>query len=321
MEYLTTIIEKDKDNAVAIYTSDAMTKTLNAIKEEVDSFVPDLSTPTSRKEIASLAYKVAQSKTVLDNAGKTLTADWAAKKKLVDASRAEARKFLEDLKEKVRRPLTEWEDEQKRKTELAQLAAELEEAHKEAVIENVLFDRESALAEKERIAAKKEAEKLRIMEEERVAIEQLERERLLKEQAAGEARLQAQAQIEEAKAREEKLKRDAIEAEVKAKLEKEQAERDRLQAIKDAKEAQEQAVRDAQEQAKREALQVEQQRLEAEREAARQAEVKANNNAHKAKINKEALNSFMSQGFDAKQSKKLVVMIYNKKIKNVTINY
>lgn len=117
----------EAENAVAVFTSKAMDETLHKIEKEVLSFVPCVSTAKGRKEIASLAHKIAKSKTALDGAGKTLTADWKAKAKLVDVSRKEAREFLDALKERVRKPLTEWEDEEKRKSDQVRIKAEIEE--------------------------------------------------------------------------------------------------------------------------------------------------------------------------------------------------
>ena len=61
-----------QQTAIAVFTSGVMDDTLKKIESEVLSFVPDTSTVSSRKEIASLAYKVSQSKTILDSAVKSL---------------------------------------------------------------------------------------------------------------------------------------------------------------------------------------------------------------------------------------------------------
>ena len=102
-------------NPAVVFTGNGIDKVLHDIEQEVLSFVPDLSTEKSRKEIASLARKVASSKVVLDGAGKQLVSDWKAKSKLVDESRKEARDFLDGLRDRVRKPLTDWEEDKKRK--------------------------------------------------------------------------------------------------------------------------------------------------------------------------------------------------------------
>jgi hypothetical protein len=99
------------------------------VKAMVDAFVPDLSTVTSRKAIASMARKVVTSKTMIDNAGKLLTEEWRAQTNKVDASRRAIREKLDALRDDVRRPLTEWEEaEEKRVDEVKATLAFLEDA-------------------------------------------------------------------------------------------------------------------------------------------------------------------------------------------------
>lgn len=83
---------------------------LAKIKEELDSFVPDVSTKKGRDAIASIAYKVAQSKTALDNIGKDLVAELKDVPKKIDAERKRMRDLLDQWKDEVRKPLTDWED-------------------------------------------------------------------------------------------------------------------------------------------------------------------------------------------------------------------
>jgi colicin import membrane protein len=86
------------------------------IRHEVETFVPDLTTEAGRKAVASLAYKVARTKTAIDEAGKELNDKYRAKINIVDAGRREIREELDRLKERARKPLTDWEEsEAKRK--------------------------------------------------------------------------------------------------------------------------------------------------------------------------------------------------------------
>lgn len=121
--------------AVDIYHKGGLDPLLKEIREQAMSYVPDLSTGVSRKEIASIAYKVAQSKTLIDTAGKELVADLKKKVKAVDDLRKHARDTLDDLKVEVRKPLTEWEEvEEKRKGKIRARIAEitaLAQTHKE----------------------------------------------------------------------------------------------------------------------------------------------------------------------------------------------
>lgn len=68
----------------------------------------DISTEKGRKQIASLAYKVAQSKTALDKIGKDLTADWQRQTNLVNEDRRYLRDEMDALKDEVRKPLDDY---------------------------------------------------------------------------------------------------------------------------------------------------------------------------------------------------------------------
>jgi len=82
---------------------------LARIEAEVRSHAPNLTTDKGRKAIASLAYKVSQSKTALDNAGKKLTEDQKQAIAAVDAARKKIRDRLDALRDEARKPLTDWE--------------------------------------------------------------------------------------------------------------------------------------------------------------------------------------------------------------------
>ena len=82
---------------------------LARIEAEVRSHAPDLTTDKSRKAIASLAYKVSQSKTALDNAGKSMTEAQKKEIAVVDAARKKIRDRLDVLRDEARKPLTDWE--------------------------------------------------------------------------------------------------------------------------------------------------------------------------------------------------------------------
>jgi hypothetical protein len=112
------LIKIESVTAVDVFNNAGLDPLLEQIKDEVRSFVPDLSTVTGRKAIASLAAKVAKSKTYLDGLGKDLAADQKAAIKTVDAERKRMRDDLDLLKIEARKPLTEWEDAEKSRVEL-----------------------------------------------------------------------------------------------------------------------------------------------------------------------------------------------------------
>ena len=115
MSEITDLVVIEKTNALAVFTSqEQLDPLIEAIEKEARSLVPDLSTKKGRDAIASMAHKVARSKTYIDNAGKDLVAELKALPKQIDESRRLVRERLDALKDEVRRPLTEWEAEQER---------------------------------------------------------------------------------------------------------------------------------------------------------------------------------------------------------------
>jgi hypothetical protein len=88
---------------------------LSALKTEVRKVAAtlDISTPGGREAIASLAYKVARSKTALDEHGKDLVSAIKKQAGEIDAERKRVRDELDALKDEVRKPLTDWENAEK----------------------------------------------------------------------------------------------------------------------------------------------------------------------------------------------------------------
>ena len=323
----------EEKNALAVFSNEnGLDPIIQQAKDLVDEFEHDLSTAAGRKRTASLANKVAKLKTRLDGMGKDLVSDWKAKAKKVDANRKSMRDELDELKVIARKPLTDWEEEQKRieAEEAARLAAEklreeVERDHELALLMNAEFDRK---VEEERIAAE-QAEKERLAKEaqeraEREArIAQEAKEKAEREAAEREEKLRREAEEEKAKAeaeklaaieRERKAELDRIAAEERAKAQAEEAERQRVIA-------EEKAKRDAEEAAER-ARQAEIQRQQEEQERQRkEQEAREANKRHIGSIRKAAKESLMALGIDEEKAKEIVMAIHNGQIANVKINY
>jgi len=236
MSEVTDLVVIEKQNAMAVFTTkEQLDPIIEVIEKEARSLVPDVSTRKGRDAIASMAHKVARSKTYIDNAGKDLVAELKALPKQIDESRRIVRERLDALKDEVRRPLTEWEAEQERiKAEEAMNAM-----HAEALVMNENIDLQRAIqfeADHEMaLLMNKDIDRER--EEQRRLAEQARRERdeRLKQEAAEQARRDAEAkhkaEIEaaarreaEEKARAELAERQRIEAEQRAAREKQEAE-------------------------------------------------------------------------------------------------
>lgn len=109
-EQSTALALPDTPALVAAYrTPEQMTAILARIEREALSHAPDLSSAAGRKAIASLAFKVARSKTTLDEIGKDLTEDARRQIDEVNALRRDVRDRLDTLKATVRKPLDDWE--------------------------------------------------------------------------------------------------------------------------------------------------------------------------------------------------------------------
>lgn len=245
MSEVTDLVVIEKANALTVFKSaDQIEEILAKVEREVMSFVPDVTTAKGRKEIASLAYRVSQTKSYLDGLGKDLVADLKEIPKLIDANRKTVRDRLDALRDKARQPFTEWEAEQERikAEEQARIKAEedrkrFESDHEIALLMNEKHDREA----KEKA---EEAERQRIAHEE-------ELKRQASEQAKREAEEKAAAELAAAKKREEDAIAAKAQAELLAKQAQERAEREAKEAqertAKLAEEAREQAEREKQE--------------------------------------------------------------------------
>lgn len=315
-EKSTQLVTIEPTKAYDVFTTpNGLVELLAQINRDALSIAPDLSTDKGRKAIASNAYRVAQTKTYLDNLGKEITDKLKELPKLVDANRKYARETLDALKDEVRKPLTDWETEQARieaekkaAEEVAKLREEIERCHELGLLMNAEFDRKRA---EELAEAKRQQE---------------ERDRQIAEAAAQAAR--------EAAEREAKEKAEAIERQ--AREERERAERERIaaqmaaeKAEKDRIEAEERHAREwkeAAERAERQAKEAaEAMRKRIEEEAERQAEERRKreaNVAHKKKINRAALDAIIKEaGISEEQGKAVITAIISGLVPNVSINY
>ncbi|ANZ05321.1 hypothetical protein [Raoultella ornithinolytica] len=306
MSEIMDLVVIEKKNAMAVFTNnDQLDPLIEAIEKEARSLVPDVTTKKGRDAIASMAHKVARSKTYIDNAGKDLVAELKALPKQIDESRRVARERLDALKDEVRRPLTEWEAEQERiKAEEAmlalhaealamneefdrQLAARIESDHEMALLMNDAFDREQA-------EKKAEAERQRIAREEEIkrqAEEKAKREAEEKHRAELEASARREAEERAAK---ERAERERIEAQQRAERDRiaaeQKAEADKQAAIEaERRKAQEEADRIRREAEQREQARLAEEKRKADEQARREADVK-----HRKAVSVEVVKALMA---------------------------
>jgi colicin import membrane protein len=300
-----------------------------AMKAECDAHAPDLTTEKGRKAIASLAFKVARTKTAIDDAGKKLNEEARARINAVDEARREIRAQLDALKEEVRRPLTEWEEAEKVREEKAQAElARLREAGRvefmdtaedvkariaaleATAIDADLFRESAGIAEAARtdaIAALQAAHaRLEREEAERAELERLRAEAAERERIEAEKRDAEEAErqrIEAEKAEQERLARIQAEAEErarqeaerKAQEEREAAERAHAEALAAERRRAEEAEAAAKAELDRIAREEAERAAVAEREAAEQAR-RAADREHRGKIMGVAKEAIMEAG-------------------------
>ena len=81
-----------------------------AIKAEVAAFVYDLTTDKGRKAVASLARKIASTRTAIDTARLARTKEWRESIAAVNERGKKVEEVLSDIQDAARKPLTDWED-------------------------------------------------------------------------------------------------------------------------------------------------------------------------------------------------------------------
>jgi chromosome segregation ATPase len=310
----TELVVVEQLNVMDVFTGNSLDPLLAEIEAKAKGFTPTVEHAKGRKQIASMAYKVSQSKVVLDKLGKELVADMKAKVKKVDSERKKARDHLDALRDEVRQPLTEWEEAEAAREAAEKLAKEIEEAHEAALAEHALYLRQKEIEAKEAELARQEEERRQKEEAERLERERIEREAQLRREAEGAARKKAEEEAQAKILEAERKEREAREA-------AEKAERDRVAAEERAKVEREMAVKEAERKAKEEAERIERERLEAEakrkaEEEARQADIE-----HKKKINNAALAAFVANGIGKEQAKQIVTLVAKGLIDNVKIVY
>lgn len=275
-----------QETALAVYSTEkGLEPWLQKIRTEIDGFTPDISTRKGRDAIASMAYKVARTKTALDDVGKKLVADLKEVPKKIDAERKRVRDTLDSWQEEVRRPLNEWQAAEDARVDkhndaierIRLLAVDLDGVTAEDLADRVAqleaIDLGDDWEEFEPEAARAKDKALGVLRASLAARQQYEAEQAELAKLRAEAEARAKADHEAAIAREaaEKAQR---EAEEKAQAERDAAAKREQALIDQAAQAQRDAERKVQEaesaaanqalQLKLAAEQAERQKLQAE---------------------------------------------------------
>ncbi|MGL4466105.1 MAG: hypothetical protein ACRCUK_01260 [Plesiomonas shigelloides] len=316
------VIEVTEDMAPAVYVAGGLKKYFDMVKDAVADEVPDLSTAKWRARVASLANQVSKSKVAVEKPGREYLKRLKEMPKVVEAELRDWVRSCDELRDEVRRPLTEWEDEQKRieterlaDEEAEKIRIQIEHDHEVGLLMNAEFDRQREEKRKQEEVARIEYER-KLQEEaaerarqEEVHRQQAERDRIERE------RVEAIQREEAAKRQAEEAQKARIAAEEKAKRDSELAEQRRIEAEKQAEINAKLAAERAAEQ-ERQRIIADQERIKLEEEA-RAADVE-----NKRRVNNEALEDLVTVcGVSKELAIEVIKAIASGKVRNVKIQY
>lgn len=314
---------------------------VQSVHKAVAEFKGDTSTAKGRDEIKSMAFKVTKSKTAISDLGKEYLEP--AKQALKDQGDniKIAVADLDELAKKVRKPLSDWQEEQDRiaseidnRLEVMSFIASVSDKESQyyidglAEVESIVIDdswgkkiNQAEMTKKNTIdAIKVKLDAALKHESDQRELEELrEQNRIREEQITKEnAERDAKQREEQAKLDEERRKRDEKER-------AEKAESDRIERERLAKEREDQIrLEEAEkaEKAKDEAIEQERQRVERETQrVTAEAKAREDNKEHKKKINNKAMNALIKLGLTKDDAKKVIEGIYLDKVPNVSIRY
>ena len=345
------VLEQNSNVIVEAYKVEGGAQSLfDRIAEQARSIVPDLSTDKGRKAIASMARKVASSKTAFDAHGKELKEQYTAITSKIDADRKLFRDQCDALRDEIRKPLTDWENVEKQRiidlelrvSSLKQefgLISSTDIQNDIKRIESISID-ESFMEFQDKAKLQK-YETLEFLN--KLLIEAMDSEAKQAElEALRQAETLRQQQERDAQIAREATEKAQREAEEKARFEAERVQREkveseqreaRLKAEKEAAELREQALKqkaidDAKqaEHNKQLAIQAERERIEREVREKEEAERKEQerreaDKAHKKQVCGAILAELAKINIDEKTGQDLIKAIYNNQIPNIKITF
>ena len=350
------LIVWEKLNPVELFKENGLDSVLKEIDEKARSVITEgVETKKSRDNIRAIAAKVGKDKTFIQKIGTKNTEEYRSLTKISNTERDKGVAFLQDLQDDIRKPLTEYEDAEKKEKQLIEDRIEFlsdcalfegtepdsEEIryHLSDLEEGYKIEWQEDVADRASYAYDRAKSKLQQMLEQRLKHEsdQKELEELRENKAA-----QAQ-KDEEERIRKEATDKATKDAEDKARIERESSEKaaaDKLAAEqektrrleqdkKDAKAREEKAEADriaSQKQAEKDkavAVQAEKDRVAAEKQREREAaEKREADKKHRARINNSAVSALVELTKITESDAKLVIeSIAKSHIPSVKITY
>ena len=344
-----------EEKSAELFVPNGLDKIIAIIRREVEQFQPDISTEKGRKAIASLARKVASSKSRLEEYGKNLSAKIKVQAVGIDAERKRMRETLDELRDQARKPLDDYESAVKIRVEsheqalkdvielgnvpfgatVAEIEGRLSKLDEfgirpwEEFAERASLAYDATLSRLSSILAEtKQQEAMQVAfqksEADRIARESKEaKDQQEKDQAERDARIAREATERaerEAKEREEHAARESQAREAEAQAAASAAVERAVKSERDAKEAAERAERD-----KTAAVEAERKRQNDARlaeEAATKAREKDKD--HRAEVNNAAVAALVltpGLDMDPAAAKLVITAIAQGKIPNVKVVY
>lgn len=346
-----------KETALEVFKAEqGLDPYLQTIRQELDNFLaepPSLDTATGRKAYASMAHKIARSKTAIDNIGKELVADLKQLPKTIDAERKRWRDQLDEWRDEARGPLNDWEAKEearinghKAAIEAMQRMSETLEDEASGVIASTITHLEAKQigpeweeyeAEAHRVKAASLATlKASLERRQKYEADQAELERMRKEAAEREQKEREERIAREAEDRARREAEQAAQAEREAAARREQEakeaaerrEREHQEAIAKAKrdaELAEQRAKEEYERKERERIaeqqRQEQAKLDAERREREEIERRQADKEHRRRINQAAMQVMVDGGMPEQCAMDAIKLIAQGKVPGVTINY
>jgi septal ring factor EnvC (AmiA/AmiB activator) len=303
------------------------------LETELSEFKYDLSTTKGRDAIKSFARRFATTKTAIDAAGVEMKEEAQAVIDAVNAVRREAKTKLDDMRDRARAPLTQWEEEEEeRKKKHAEIITFLQQV-------TIIYESTTSAEVYQRLEQLRDVpDTTAFVEAKQAAIETLTAAGVrIKQQEADREELR---QLREAKAKAE-AEKEALErkeaARVAAELQAKESEQRRQREAKEAEERREreakaleeriqrereEAAKQAAEAERRRAEAAEQARLAAEKKAADEEEKRAQNKRHRKTVEGLAVRHLLSAiDIDSATAHAVVAAIAEGKIPNVSIQY
>lgn len=322
---------------------------MDYIKASVNE-VPDLTTAKGRDRIASLAASVSRSKTAIEKPGRAYLKHVKEVVKPIEANLRGFVTFCDEQRDLVRKPLTDWENEQKAHQEMLQAKVSYFGEEYAGMMENApnnlterleFFERVHAALTAEKVDASYEqyqeagaAAKAETLDKIELRIAGTKAEIQEQKRAAEEAEQKRQQEIEAAAAKAKADAEAAAQAEIEAANRR--AEEAKAQAERDRIEAEQRRIREADELKQREALAAEQakQREAAAAEAERQriAEEQRKQQAievaraadleHRKAVNNDVLQKLMAEiSIDEDTARLIIIKAAKEQLGALQMNY